>query len=362
MTCIDGVDLARRARVSRVVGFSVTDMSRYTSAAYRELGGLLRQEREKAGLRAGELAYKLGWPLTKVSRMEHGQRSSSTTDVIQYLVMCGLTVREVAPLIEFAQMAERRQGYYLSDWRIGGSLQSLIFHESLAEHSIIYEPRLIHGLLQTSAYARARITAVEPDIGEDKVASGIRTRMERRQVLHLPNPSRFTFYLHEHAVRRCMGGSEIMHEQLLHLVLMAGLGHVTVRIVPSPAGEFGGEFHLMKFREHRPIVYLDNLRLGGLILEDPGHVRSYCELVSRLADVAMDEGESRSFAAHLADVYDRGSRHSVADVVAQEQLQQRDRDELRGGGLAEEQLQQRIGHGLRGGGVVEPPTAIYECE
>jgi transcriptional regulator with XRE-family HTH domain len=337
------VDLAWRVRHSPETGHSVTGMStRYTSAAYRELGGMLRQVREQADLSAGQLARRMGWPLTKISRMEHGQRASSTTDVIQYVVMCGQKARDVERLIEFARLAERKQGYYLSDWRIAGSLQSLILHESAADHSIIYEPQLIPGLLQTPDYARARITALEPDIGEEEVESGIRTRMERRQILYQPHSSRFTFYLHEHALRLQVGSNEIMHEQLLHLVLTAALDNVAVRIVPRVAGEFGEPFRLMEFQEHPPIVYLDNLRLGGLVLEDRAYVGSYCDLVPKLARVALDEGQSRELAAGLADACDRGSNPGVSNVLAQEQLQQRNRNRL------------------RGGGVVEPPTPIYE--
>jgi transcriptional regulator with XRE-family HTH domain len=319
--------------------------NRYVSAAYRELGTLLRQVRQKAGLTATELASRLGWPLTTISRMENGRRTSTTTDVIQYVVMCGMKAPEVKPLVEFTRLAERKQGYYLSDERIGGSLQSLIFHESSAEHSIIYEPQVFHGLLQTPDYGRALITAVNSDFTEDWVAGAVRTRMERQRILYLQNPARFTFYLHEQALRLRVGTDKIMHEQLLHLVLTAALDNVAVRIVSSAAGErsvFGGAFHMMESPEYRPTVYLENLRDGGLILDDPDYVQCYQELVPMLADVALDEGQSREFAADLADVYDRGSQRVVANVVAQEQLQR------------------RIGNKLRGGGVVEPPTPIYE--
>jgi transcriptional regulator with XRE-family HTH domain len=315
--------------------------NRYASAAYRELGEMLRRIRKKAGLTATELARQLGWPLVTLSRIENGRRTTSTTDVIQYVAVCGLKWREAQPLLEFTRLAERKQGYFLSDKRIDGSLQSLIFHESLAKHSTSYDPLVIHGLLQTPEYARARILALEPNIAEDRVAASVRTRMERRQVLHLPNPARFTFYIPEQVLRLRVGTDEIMQELLLHLVLTAALDNVTVRIVPSAAGSFGGTFHLMEFHEHRPIVYMDDLRFGGLILEDPDYVNSYRELVPMLAEAALDEGQSREFVATLADEYDRGSQRDVTDFLAQEQLQQRRGNELRGGG-------------------VEPPTPIYE--
>ncbi|WP_349257482.1 helix-turn-helix transcriptional regulator [Actinophytocola sp.] len=338
--------------------------NRYVSAAYRELGAILRQAREKAGLTATELAHMLDWSPAMISRMEHGRRTSTTTDVIQYVVMCGLRLPEIQPIVEFTRQAEHKHGYYLSDERIDGSLQSLIFHESSAKHSIIYEPQVIHGLLQTPNYARALITAVNADFTEDWVEGSVRTRMERRRILNLSDHARFTFYIHENALRLRVGSERIMHEQLLHLLLTAGLDHITVRILPSAGGErsaFGAAFHLMEFHADRPIVYLENLRDGGLVLEDPEFVRSYQKMAPMLAAAAMSEGQSRKLTADLADQYDRGSQRGVADHLEEEQLQRRIGNELRGGGMAEEQSQRRRGFELRGGGVVEPPTPIYEA-
>lgn len=306
---------------------------------------MLRRVRERAGLSSSELARKVDWPLPKISRMEHGRRASTTTDVILYVVVCGMNMTEARPLLELARRAERNQGFYLSDDWIGGSLQSLIFHESSAEHSIIYEPQVIHGLLQTPDYAHSLITAVNSEFTTGWVEGAVRTRMERQRILSLPNPAQFTFFINESALRLRVGTDEIMQEQLLHLVLTAALDNVTVRILPSMAGErtaFGGGFRIMEFLEHRPIVYLDYLGGSGLILEDSDYVNNYYEFMPMLADVALDEGHSREFAANLADEYDRGSQRGVAED------------------LAEEQLQRRSGIRLCGGGVAEPATPIYE--
>lgn len=330
---------------------------RYSSAAYRELGRLLRQTRQEYGLSSERLAKKIGWPLTTISRMENGGRASSTTDVIQYAVMCGLRASpELDQLVEFTKLAERNQGYYLSDARIGGSLQSLILHETLATSSIIYEPQVINGLLQTPAYARALIAAGNPDFTEDCVRGAVRTRMERSRILSAQHGARFTFYLLENALRLRVGTNQIMHELLLHLVLIAASDTVALRIVPSAAGErsaIGGAFNLMEFDQHRPIVYLDYLAGSGLILEDSDHVRNYHELVSMLDHLALNEGQSREFAADLADEFDRGSQRGGADDLAQEQPQRRRGIELPRGGLAQEQLQQRRGIELRRGDLAE---------
>jgi hypothetical protein len=314
---------------------------RHASAAYRELGGMLRRIREKAGLTGDALARKLGWSPAVVSRMEHGRRPSTTTDVIQYTVMCGARQEEVQPIVEFTRVAEHQRGYYLSDEHFGGALQSLIFHESSAEYSLSYEPQVINGLVQTPGYSGALVTAINPNRSAVAVADVVRIRMERQRILSLASPARFTFFVHEHALRLRVGSDQVMHEQLLHLVLISAMDHVTLRIVPSVAGErsaVGGAFRLMEFKDHRPVVYLDHLEGGGLVLDDPAYVRRYRELVPMLADVALDEGQSREFVAALADEFDRGS-HRV-DV-------------------AEEQLQRRRGIGLRGGDVASP-TPIYQ--
>jgi transcriptional regulator with XRE-family HTH domain len=296
------------------------------SSAYRELGRQLLQIREAAGLTTRQLADKADVTKTQISRMENGRRISSAPDVILYVMHCGLTLIEAKPLVELCRIAERKAGYYISDPKIGGSLQSLIFLESSAKNSIIYEPQVIPGLLQTPSYALAMVADVHSDIEEDRAAGVVRTRIERQRILYLRNAARFTFYIHEQALRLPVGTDETMHEQLLHIVLTAALDDVSVRIVPIEAGArsaFGGAFRLMEFNEYRPVVYLDNLGGGGLVLEDSNYLRSYYDKLPILTDIALDEGQSRECVAELADAYDRGSRQVVADVVEEEQLQRR---------------------------------------
>lgn len=333
------------------------------SAAYRELGGILRRARENAGLTAAEVGRRLRWPSTMISRMELGKRDSTTTDVVQYLVACGLTLRDADPILDLTRLAERHQGYWMSDKRIGNSLQSLIFHESSANHSIVYEPQLIPGLLQTSDYARAVMAAIEPSLAEEDVAGTIRTREERQRILYWENPARFTFYVHEQALRLRVGSVAMMHEQLLHLVLTAALDNVAVRIVSRAARKraaIGGPFQLMEFDEHAPLVYLDHPGGSGLFLEDRNFVEDHYRLLPMLADMSLDEGQSREFAANLADAYDRGGLPDVAHHLAEEQLQRHVGKLVRGGGVAQEQLQRRVGKLVRGSWVAEPATPIYE--
>jgi hypothetical protein len=294
---------------------------RNPTACYRELGAELVRIRKAARIPGEVVARRTGWSRTKVARIEWGQQDASVTDVVHYIVVCGARLPDEADVVELASLAERKQPYWLSDKLINNSLRSLIYHESAASSSISYEPLLVPGLLHTPAYAEAQIRR-ESGVSDAEVRAAIRTRMERQRILQWSDPARFVFFVHEQALRLRVGSPAIMQEQLLHLVLMTALNHVTLRVIPAATGErsaFGGPFQFLEFGKHPPLVYLDHFN-GGLFLEDRRYVENYQGLLPELTAVALDEGESRSFAAALADEYDRGSQSDAAHHLEDEHV------------------------------------------
>jgi transcriptional regulator with XRE-family HTH domain len=290
-------------------------------ACYRELGGLLRNLRIAAGLSAAELARQAEWEQSKVSRIESGHAEISDLDLVRYVAPCGIYGNHARDLIAMCRKAQLKLGYWLSpqgEW-LPDSLTSLIFHESSADSSTTYEPHLIPGLLQTAEYARARIGAERWRAAED-VEKCVDLRLERQRILRVSRSTPFAFFLHEDALRHQVGGPAVMHEQLLKLVLLSGVRHITVRVVLSAESdqhEFGGPFRIFEYREHRPLIYLDN-RATGLFLEDHELVEPYLTLLPVISQIALDEGQSRDWIAALASEYDRGSARD--DRLEEEQL------------------------------------------
>jgi transcriptional regulator with XRE-family HTH domain len=291
------------------------------TACYRELGAELRKRREAAGVTAARIAAETGWDRTKISRIETGHYDLSTVDVIFYLGACGIYRADAMETVELCRTAAAKPGYWLSprgEW-LADSLASLIFHESTAGRTISYEPFVVPGLLQTPAYARTRITRGVGSISRS-VEEILRIRMERQAVVRRRNPADFVFFVHEQALRTQVGSAAVMHEQVLHMVLMAALDHVTLQVVPAVHERpvFGGPFQLFEYREHYPLLYLDGF-LTGMFIEDHDLVGDYYRhLLPELRAVALSAGESREFAASLADEYDRGSPLDVH--VEEEQL------------------------------------------
>ncbi|MGH3761512.1 helix-turn-helix domain-containing protein [Actinophytocola sp.] len=290
-------------------------------ACYRELGAELRKRREAAGVTTARVAHQTGWDRTRVSRIESGRVGITTVDVIFYLGACGIYAKDAKELLRLCRTAEHK-GYWLSphdEW-LATSLASLIFHESTADRTIWYEPFVVPGLLQTRAYAR---TIIAPGAAcmSRSVKEAVHIRIERQAILRRRNPAEFVFFVHEQALRTQVGSAAIMHEQLLHMVLMAALGHVTLRIIPATVTEqaaYGGPFQLFEYRQHSPLLYLDGF-LTGMFVEDHDLVGDhYRHLLPELRALALDAGQSREFSANLADEYDRGSAPDVR--VEEEQL------------------------------------------
>jgi transcriptional regulator with XRE-family HTH domain len=291
----------------------------HAAALRRELGAELRKQRQAAGLSEAQLAHKAGWWAAKISRMESGHINANDIDVVQYLAYCGCFLGEVQDIIDLCRLAEHHHGYWLNSHgqHLEDSVRSLIFHETTASASISYEPHVVPGLLQTVDYARAVIRRFGSRT-EENVEFCVQARLERQRILHRPSPGQYTFFIHEHALRAMVGSAAIMHDQMLKLALFTGLPHIEARVVPASIGErsiFGGSFLLLHYRSHRPLVYLDG-QVACLFLEEGDYVAGFTRLVPAIADVALDEGESRELIAILANEYDRGS---ARDHVEEEQ-------------------------------------------
>src|SRR5439155_7426663 len=99
-----------------------------------------------------------------------------------------------------------------------------------------YEVAVVHGLAQTGAYAQALIEAASfgtrPDEEIDRLVA---VRLDRqRKVLHRPDPPQITLIIDESALRRRIPIDQcVLRDQLQHLVHLAELPHLTLRVLPA---------------------------------------------------------------------------------------------------------------------------------
>lgn len=292
-------------------------MTDFTSTARRrELGADLRRIRERSGINGNEMAAKLHWNASTLSRAETGKRPLKMIEIAAYLGLCGVAGPEMDRILDLAgEPDDHRIKQHLG--KIPDELRSLMLAESTATEIDVFEPIFIPGTLQTPEYSRALFI----DFGmldPAKLDERVELRHARRAVLTRLNPARCSFYIHESALMLPVGGPVVMRDQLLHLLFTDSRPQCAVRVLPFAAGPRGtapGSFHIFGYPEDFPLVFLEHENTSEF-LESPDALKTYRELLDRLASAALDEAQSRAFIAWKASEFDQGAAEHAE--VAQE--------------------------------------------
>jgi hypothetical protein len=153
-----------------------------------------------------------------------------------------------------------------------------------------YESLFIPGLLQTEDYSRAVISGTLPLATSTEVEQRVQARMERQSRLTETLPLGFWAILDEAAVRRMVGGSEVMRDQLTHLLEVAKQPNITLQAITFDMGAhpgMPGSFVYMEFDQGDPeLVYVDTLT-GDLFLETEADLSIYASMFDHLRAIAL---------------------------------------------------------------------------
>jgi hypothetical protein len=158
--------------------------------------------------------------------------------------------------------------------------------ESAASLIRTYEGQFIPGLLQTDDYIRAVVQGAHLTHTAEEVGRRVRLRMARQSVLIREQPPRLWAVVDEAALRRPVGGREVMRGQLERLVDATKQPNVTLQVLPFGAGAhpaMAGSFSILRFgdRELPDVVYLEHLT-GASYLEKRDEVERYLDIMEIL--------------------------------------------------------------------------------
>ncbi|MGH3192435.1 MAG: helix-turn-helix domain-containing protein [Streptosporangiaceae bacterium] len=273
----------------------------------RRLARELTRLREGRGMTIRQAAGALEWDPSKLSRVEGLQRGIIVRDVRRLLDLYGLADEaQREALFELARQAKQRGWWQAYADVMPGEYATLIGMEAEAAEIRTWQPDLVHGLLQTEDYARAVIRAGRPGDTAAEISRRVEIRMTRQQILDRPDPPRIWVVLNEGAVRRVVGGREVMREQLRQLATARDRATVMVQVLPFTAGEHpamaSGPFDLLEFGQaaDRGAVTLETMT-GSLSLESDADLRQYAEAVGFLQAAALGPRETRDMLITLAD-------------------------------------------------------------
>ncbi|MES4908220.1 MULTISPECIES: helix-turn-helix transcriptional regulator [unclassified Streptomyces] len=213
----------------------MTSPSSSVQEARKALGQRLGEIRQAAGLTKRALANSLGWHESKASRFESGTRAPSERDLLDWCSACGAE-SETEDLISMARGIE---GMYV-EWRkmerngLKWAQKSVLPLWERTQRFRIYSPWLIPGPVQTASYITALLTSIRDRRGLiDDVPRAVRVRVEKQQVVY--GNHTFAILLEESALRYRIGGTDVMAEQLDHLLGAMALPSVSIGIIPQDA-------------------------------------------------------------------------------------------------------------------------------
>jgi transcriptional regulator with XRE-family HTH domain len=272
------------------------------------LGAQLRQLREAKGLTRAAAGYTIRASESKMSRLELGRVSFKERDIRDLLVLYGIEDPDQRDgLLGLARQANQPGWWHRYSDILPSWFESYIGLEETATLIRTYEGHLVPGLLQTQDYARAVMLAGLPSQSDEEVARWLRLRMERQTLLTRSDPPRLWAVVDEAALRRPVGGPEVMCAQLDHLIAATKLPNVTLQVVQfraSAHAALGQPFVILRFRDPElpDMVYLEQLT-SGLWIDKRDEVDSYAHVMDRLVVQAEDPNSTEEILrAALADM------------------------------------------------------------
>jgi transcriptional regulator with XRE-family HTH domain len=258
----------------------------------RRLGTELRRLRESAGYKLEEVAGMLGVAPSTLSRIETGKAPTKSAYLSQLLELYRVTdVGQRQVLVDMAREGHRKGWWAAYDDVLPSGLDVYVGLEAEASGLRSYEISVVHGLLQTTDYARAVLRASAPRHTADQIERLVDLRMERQRRLD-DDPPLDLWVIHDEAViRRTVGGPVVMRHQLAHLLVVAGLPGVTLQVLPFDSGAHAGHdgpFSIIAFhdRSDSEVVYVESAA-GPIYLEKDRDVRARTEVFDRLRAAAL---------------------------------------------------------------------------
>ncbi len=211
-------------------------------------GEELRVARERRGWSLRQLAAYTSYSYQQISNVESGRRTPSEA-----------FAREVDLALEtggrFTRLLRRVLAQALPDWFQGAARE-----EARATRIRTYQSQVVHGLLQTEAYARALIRGVRPRESQERVETLTAGRIGRQATLRGATPPYLWAILDEAVLRREVGGPEVMAEQMERLLRESENPNVTIQILPFSAGAHAGTdgpFILWSYQDRGDVLYVE---------------------------------------------------------------------------------------------------------
>ncbi|MGW1600880.1 helix-turn-helix domain-containing protein [Streptomyces eurythermus] len=276
-------------------------MSTDYQRARAELGRRLRELRvENPGgrLTGTELAERLGWPQSKVSKLENGRQTPTDEDLRAWAQAVG------QPAV-FPELRARLKGFesHLRSWRrqlaAGHAPVQETWNTLVSDSTSLYalSSAAINGMLQTADYARhifERHATLQKSPRDTEAA--VRARMKRQEWLYQPG-KRLNLLMPESVLWGRICPPEILAPQLDRLLGVVGIDTLNLGILPLDGTLpliMGNSFNVLDER----LVVVENWH-AELWLDDAETIALYRRVWDTFAESAVFGAEAQQVIARV---------------------------------------------------------------
>lgn len=254
------------------------------SDSLRTFGEVFKAFRRRAGLTQEEFAELVPYSVQTVAKIEQGRRFPQP----DFVERAEGVLDAFGALRGAARHLSRQPG--LASW-----FRQWARFEVEAVTLWTYECRVIPGLLQTEAYARAVTVSVPPVKDDGQVDQQVVARLERQELFQRRPPITFSFIIEQALIERGTGGPEATRELIDHLLERAGQFNAELQIMPllqpDHAG-FDGPLQVLETSANRWYGYAEGQR-GGLLVTDLKEVSIMLQRYARLRSQALTPEDSK---------------------------------------------------------------------
>jgi transcriptional regulator with XRE-family HTH domain len=269
--------------------------------AREALGGKLRELRQATDINGRQLAERLSWPASKISKLETGRQTPSEADIRAWVNATTNEPQDAAALRAMLHTLETAH----AEWQ--RLLRGGVHHhqgtwadmERKTNRLRVFEPAHVPGLLQTAGYARHRLAQAIAVFGTtNDIDAAVQARLARQDVLYAPR-KHFHFVITEAVLRYRLCPPEVMLPQLDRLVAASTLPNVRLGVIDFGTAYVIAPGHgFWMFDDDRVLVEIFS---AELTLAQPQEIELHTKVFGAMTSVASYGAAARAIITRVME-------------------------------------------------------------
>ncbi|WP_338673481.1 helix-turn-helix transcriptional regulator [Streptomyces sp. SCSIO 30461] len=211
-------------------------------------GQSLKTLRVRAGMQREELGKRLGYSASTIASFEQGRRIPPPRAIDQ----ADEVLRADGLLTLWKEQVEQAQYPVF--------FQGMAQLEKQAIELLMYDTRVVNGLLQTEEYMRALLAMPRPPLDQETIEQRVTARLVRQDIFDRRPAPLLSFVLDEAVLRHRYGGKHVLRGQLEQLLLIGQKRNVEIQVMPIDCEDnagVSGPFTVATRRDGKKFVYTE---------------------------------------------------------------------------------------------------------